>query len=74
MYINYLDMVALRNRNIDNLDILLRLLLVHFGILNLMHNVHACNCAPENRMLVIEPRLTRRELISLSYSSQFRTH
>jgi hypothetical protein len=49
--------IHLRYRDRDNLDILLRLLLIHLGILNLMHNVQALNRSSEDSMLIIKPRL-----------------
>ena len=52
-----IQLFALRYRNTNNLDILLGPLLIHLRILNLMHDIHARNRAPENRMLVVEPGL-----------------
>lgn len=50
----------LRDANADNLDILLRLLLVTLGILNLMHNVHALHRSPKDGVFAIKPGLFPR--------------
>jgi hypothetical protein len=47
----------LHNLNIQNFNILLRLLLINPRILNLMNNIQALNRPPKNRMLIIKPRL-----------------
>lgn len=50
-------MFVLRNVNIDNLDILLRLLLERSRILNLMHDIHSLESATEDGVLAIKPWL-----------------
>jgi hypothetical protein len=47
----------LHNLNIQNLNILLRLLLINPRILNLMNNIQTLNRPPKNGMLIIQPRL-----------------
>lgn len=47
----------LHNLDIQNLDVLLRLFLVHSGILYLMHYIKPLNCPAENGVLVIQPWL-----------------
>ena len=51
------DVDASRNRDTNDLDILLRLLLINLRILNLMHNIHPRNRSAEDSMFVVEPRL-----------------
>jgi hypothetical protein len=47
----------LHNLNIQNLNILLRFLLINPRILNLVNNIQTLNRPPKNRMLIIKPRL-----------------
>jgi hypothetical protein len=47
----------LRNRDTNNLNVLLRFLLIHLRILNLMHDIHARNRASKDGVFVVEPRL-----------------
>lgn len=47
----------LRNGDADDLDILLRLLLVTLRILNLVHNIHTTHRAAKYSVLAIKPRL-----------------
>jgi len=49
---------ASRNRNTDNLNILLRLFLVAFRILDAMYDVHACDRASKDGVLVVKPGLS----------------
>lgn len=54
----YLNRLAsLCDRDANDLDILLRLLLVHFCVLDLMHDVHALDCSSEDGVLVVKPWL-----------------
>ena len=46
-----------RDGDTDNLDILLRLLLVHLGVLDLVNNVHTCNRPSKDGVFVVEPGL-----------------
>lgn len=49
------------NRDVYYLDILLRLLLIHFCIFNPMYHVQALKSATKDRVLLIQPRhLLRR--------------
>jgi hypothetical protein len=52
-----LSLAISRDGDADNLDILLGLLLVYFGILDLVNNIHTRNCPSEDGMLVVEPGL-----------------
>ena len=66
---------ALRNIDTDNLDILLRFLLVHPCILDPMHHVEPLHRPPENRMLLVQPgRPLRRdeELTAVRVRSRIR--
>lgn len=44
-------------RDIDNLDILLRLFFVHFCVFDLVNNIQALDSSSKNRVLVVKPRL-----------------
>ena len=46
-----------RDGDTDNLDILLRLLLVHLGVLDLVNNVHTRNRPSKDGVFVVEPGL-----------------
>jgi hypothetical protein len=52
-----LPLALSRNGDADNLDILLRLLLVYLGVLDFVNNIHACNRSSKDGMLVVEPGL-----------------
>jgi hypothetical protein len=58
----------LHNLNIQNLNILLRLLLISPRILNLMNNIQTLNRPPKDRMLIIKPRL--QHIYQHSFSPQ----
>lgn len=46
-----------RNGNAYDLNILLRLLFVYFGILDFVNNIHPSNRSSEDGMLVVKPGL-----------------
>ncbi len=43
------------DRNVDYLDILIRLFLINLGILNPMDHVQALKCTTEDGMLLVQP-------------------
>lgn len=53
--------IKLRYRDVNNLNILLGLLLVRFGILDLMHDIQTLNRSSENGVLIIKPWLYQRQ-------------
>jgi hypothetical protein len=56
------DSPRLHYRNINNLDIFLRFLLVYPNILNPMYHIQPLNCPTENRMLIVKPWLLACQL------------
>jgi hypothetical protein len=49
----------------NDLDIFLWLLLVDFCVLDLMNNIHACDCAAKDGVFVVEPGLHKFKVSKL---------